>query len=202
MFEALVQHTVKSNVNARIKKSLEELARLDVFVGIPQNDAERPPGDSGSNSRGAEPITNAQLLYIQEHGVRSLEMRSAMQGDLDSGVPYSRAHQLFIHEHGSPLWQIPPRPVLGPAIASVRPKIALAFKLAVQAALAGDNLAARKHVETAGQIGATAAFNWFTDPRSNWPPNADSTVRAKGSDRPLIDTGEMRKAITYVVRER
>lgn len=32
------------------------------------------------------------------------------------------------------------------------------------------------------------------------PPNAPSTIRRKGSANPLIDTGRMRQAITYVVK--
>lgn len=31
------------------------------------------------------------------------------------------------------------------------------------------------------------------------PPNAPSTIAAKGSSNPLIDTGEMRQAVTYRV---
>ena len=33
----------------------------------------------------------------------------------------------------------------------------------------------------------------------NWEPNAKSTIRRKGSSRPLIDTGAMRQAVTWVV---
>jgi len=33
----------------------------------------------------------------------------------------------------------------------------------------------------------------------NWTPNAPSTIRRKGSSRPLIDTGAMRQAVTWVV---
>lgn len=33
------------------------------------------------------------------------------------------------------------------------------------------------------------------------PPLADSTVQAKGSDMPLIDTGQMIKILTWVVRD-
>lgn len=32
------------------------------------------------------------------------------------------------------------------------------------------------------------------------PPNAESTVAQKGSSKPLIDTGQMRNAITYKIR--
>lgn len=31
-------------------------------------------------------------------------------------------------------------------------------------------------------------------------PNAASTIKKKGSDKPLIDTGTMRQSVTYVVR--
>ena len=42
--------------------------------------------------------------------------------------------------------------------------------------------------------------SWFTDSRNGWPPNAPSTIKAKkGKSNPLIDTGELRKSITYVV---
>lgn len=33
-------------------------------------------------------------------------------------------------------------------------------------------------------------------------PNAPSTIAAKGSDQPLIDTGNMRQSVNYVVRSR
>lgn len=33
------------------------------------------------------------------------------------------------------------------------------------------------------------------------PPNAPSTIRAKGSSNPLIDTGEMRSKVTWQVKQ-
>ncbi|HEY8358688.1 MAG TPA: hypothetical protein VIL30_14615 [Ramlibacter sp.] len=35
----------------------------------------------------------------------------------------------------------------------------------------------------------------------SWPANSPSTVRQKGSSQPLIDTGEMRQAVTWKVDE-
>ena len=32
------------------------------------------------------------------------------------------------------------------------------------------------------------------------PPNAPATIKAKGSSKPLIDTGEMRQSVTYQIR--
>lgn len=34
------------------------------------------------------------------------------------------------------------------------------------------------------------------------PPNKPSTIKRKGSDKPLIDTGQLRSSITYKVREK
>ena len=36
---------------------------------------------------------------------------------------------------------------------------------------------------------------------NGWKPNAPSTIKAKGSDKPLIDTGELRKSIRGIVVE-
>jgi hypothetical protein len=36
----------------------------------------------------------------------------------------------------------------------------------------------------------------------NWKPNSPLTVFLKGSSKPLIDTGQMRQAITYIVKQR
>lgn len=35
-----------------------------------------------------------------------------------------------------------------------------------------------------------------------WTPNAPATIRQKGSDQPLIDTGRLRQSIRHVVRRR
>lgn len=36
----------------------------------------------------------------------------------------------------------------------------------------------------------------------DFAPNAPSTIKAKGSDKPLIDTGRMRQSVNFVVKER
>jgi hypothetical protein len=36
----------------------------------------------------------------------------------------------------------------------------------------------------------------------SFKPNAPSTIRKKGSDKPLIDTGRMRQSVKYVVKKR
>lgn len=36
----------------------------------------------------------------------------------------------------------------------------------------------------------------------NYAPNAPSTIRKKGSDKPLIDTGRMRQSVNFVITEK
>lgn len=36
----------------------------------------------------------------------------------------------------------------------------------------------------------------------SFAPNAPSTIRKKGSDKPLIDTGRMRQSVKYVIRKK
>lgn len=115
----------------------------------------------------------------------------------------NNAELLYLFTEGSPARKQPPRPVLQPAIMAEgnREPIARELGLSTEAALRGDRAAANLHVRRAGLAGQNAARSWFTDPRNNWAPNAPSTIRAKGSDQPGINTGAMRGAIVFVTKE-
>lgn len=119
------------------------------------------------------------------------------------GDSVTNAELLFIHTNGSPLRHIPARPVIEPAVEAPETLAALAedLKQAALSSLHGNASAARAGLERAGMRGETAAKAWFTGP-NGWPSNKASTLRKKRGNRPLIDTGAMRKAITHVVREK
>lgn len=188
MFKAVANVTTGLDNTNKIKQLLNDLAHKQVYVGIP---------DDGNNDRPDSGITNAELLYIHTHGVRAKDMRDEMKPSIESGTLYSKAYQMYIHEHGSPLWQSPPRPVLEPAIENSKEIIAKQLKKVLGAALDGKDPA--PELERAGMLGQTIVQEWFTNPSNGWVPNAPSTIAKKGSDMPLIDTGELRKSITYVV---
>ena len=113
----------------------------------------------------------------------------------------NNATLLFIHTNGSAIANIPARPVIEPAIEDAKGIIAPELAAAAAAVLDADPTAANQHLRKAGMIGANAAKKWFTSPKNNWAPNAPSTIRQKGSARPLIDQGELRRSLTYVVAE-
>jgi hypothetical protein len=56
-------------------------------------------------------------------------------------------------------------------------------------------------MKRAGMEAVNRVKSFFTDPRNNWPRNAPSTIRRKGSSRRNIDTGALRDAMTYVLGE-
>lgn len=195
MFNAFMKVIKSKDALPGIEKGLEGLADLDILVGIPQE---------GSSREGLKDITNAELAYIHTHGIRKRSMILEMDEEMDRGTPYSKAYELYIRAHGSPLWRAPPRPIIEPAIEDPENKkiIAENLKKAAQAALDEDRNQALIELKKAGITAQNVVRDWFTNPKNNWAPNSPFTVERKGSDRPLVDTGELRKSITYVIRRK
>lgn len=118
-----------------------------------------------------------------------------------SGDPIGNASLLYILSNGSPARGIPATPVIEPAIVADgnRETIAEELKLGAQAQLSDNAEGALVHFKRAGTAGVNAAKSWFTDPRNQWPPNRPATIKRKGSDRRNIDTGALRRAMTYLM---
>ena len=183
-------HTVKGPRRASreaVRRAVRILQQTQIWVGIP--DGVPTPTDAK--------VTEAQLLFIQEHGVRRKAMRDAMAADL-AGHTYEQAYNLYIQEHGSPLWQIPPRPVLRPALAKARPRLMRIYARAVQEAWSGVD--PTRTLQVLAYEAASSVRDFFNDPANGLVPNAPETIRRKGSDRPLVDTGAMRDSIVGQLR--
>lgn len=125
----------------------------------------------------------------------------------EEGEEITNAELMFIHTNGSALRNIPQRPVIEPALEDDRETISKIMKSALQALLNGDEQEYLKQLEIAGLEAQSASQDWFDNPKNGWPPNSPRTIRAKikkGSTepKPLIDTGELRKSIVYVIRDK
>jgi len=173
----------KSGVVA-LAKRLAGLGKLAAYVGIPSDATER----------------SSQLLEMAGK-TKSKKKRARLTSIAESDV--SNAELLYIHTKGSPLKHIPARPVLEPATEAEPNKHIIARELAasVKANLAGDKPGAEAKMMRAALAGQNAARGWFTDDRNGWESNKPATIAAKGSDRPLIDTGALRASIIGLVRE-
>lgn len=114
----------------------------------------------------------------------------------------TNAELAFIHTYGSPVRNIPPRPFIEPAIAQpdVKQKIAEHMRAAALQAIDGNIGAAITEMHKAGQRGENAVKDYIGS--SNLTPNSEATIRRKGSNAPLIDTGSLRSSVTHVIEER
>lgn len=113
------------------------------------------------------------------------------------GDGIGNAALLCLHEHGSPRRGIPARPLLEPAMDRAAESIAGAMRQCALAALDGDN--ARAALDAVGEAACAAVLAYFDE--APWQPNAPATVRQKGRSAPLVETGTLRSAIGYEVRE-
>lgn len=171
----------------KITERLDRLSKMHLLVGIPAD----------HESRSGEPINNAALGYI--------------------------------HEMGNPKQGIPARPFLRPGLRKAKGKMCPHLAQSLRNALLGGD--PREGLERAGMIAASSVKNMFTDNKWPEVSDAAilSRVRRRESPasrkrrlgdkkrfrgelagkakeyprpvKPLVDTGQLRNSITYVVEE-
>jgi hypothetical protein len=170
---------------------ISKLADLEVLVGVPEEKSERKAGN----------INNAQIAFVQSHG-------SPMQG-----IPARPFIEPAIEDSEN------------------KAAINSPLERAASLALDGDLQGTRQALKEAGVIARNAVQGWFVNPKNGWPPLSPSTIEARarkkfkiskyklaktkakyrgllaqyietGIFNPLIDTGQLRGSINYVVRNK
>lgn len=111
----------------------------------------------------------------------------------------------YINENGSPAQNIPARPHLVPGVRKAQSETLPLLKAAAQSILSGDSAEANRSLEQAGTLAANSVKSVITN--AEFVPLAPDTIRNRLSrgrtgDKPLIDTGQYRRSITYVVRDK
>lgn len=142
-------------------------------------------------------------------------LRSLTRKDVLVGIPedgnareegeFGNAGIGYINENGSPKQNIPARPHLKPGVASVQDQTLMHLKSAAQKAMEGDEAGALTSLDRAGAVAANGVKRYMTI--TGFTPLADATVaarqrRERTGIKPLIDTGEYRREITHVVRDK
>lgn len=155
-----------------------------------------------------------------QEGIRKA-VSSLKRISVEVGLPSSASSRnhflLALHERGSPLMHIPPRPVVSPALnkEETRSAISEALSGACEAAAEGDPDGVRDGFTVAGEAGV-AAIRAYIDAGIS-PGNAPITIHGgwirnfssgkpvmipgKGFDKPLYDTGELYNAFDFEVKE-
>lgn len=138
-------------------------------------------------------------------------LAAVAQRDVLVGVPAgearddgpSNAEIGYQNEFGSPANNIPARPHLLPGVAAVQDKVAAKLTRAADAAATGRPSDAERHLHAAGLLAqnsvrrtlATTAYRPLSERTL-----AERRARGRTGTKPLIDTGQYRRSITYVVR--
>jgi hypothetical protein len=176
-----------------VAKRLEDLQKINVMVGVPEDESPR---------QGNATITNAQLAFLHERGYKApkwavMNAYQARYGNMKGKKRALKALNAYLMSKGSPWFNVPARPFLEPAIKANMPTILKIQKRILHTALDGKPVTAE--VNALGLFAQSKVKGWFTDPRNNWAPNHPLIVKLKGSDRPLIDTAQLLNSIHYVV---
>ena len=151
-------------------RAVDFIKNHDVYVGI-EDDADRENKDGTVNTD----VTNAELLYI--------------------------------HTNGSQKRNIPARPVIEPAIKKDSERLHKMMANAADYAFKGNTGKAIEELKKVGMRGQNASRAYFYDEDNGWPPDKPETIRRKMKGKPkgyeprtLIDTSQLKNAITYFVK--
>lgn len=118
----------------------------------------------------------------------------------EEGAPLSNADISYIHEFGTTDGTIPPRPHLIPGIEDIQEQAKEILADAAEKAMEGKPQAVERALNRIGFLGQSAVQDRFEN--NEWPPlkHPSKARRDKGRLNPLIDTGQLRKSHTYVIR--
>lgn len=163
-----------------VAKALKALTQTEILVGIP----------------------NENMLRKEDY--QAAKATRAAGGSAPE-QPFSNAAIAYIAENGSALAHIPPRPFMAAGIAIVRVRVAKLFEKAGLYAMAGQITEMDKTLHAIGLVAATGMKQAIQD--GGFAPLAPRTLaarRARGrtGEKPLLDTGQLRNAISYILRKK
>jgi hypothetical protein len=119
--------------------------------------------------------------------------------------PINNAALGYIHNFGIPSANIPARPFMEPGIVDNKERITPYLEAAGRAALEGNAGGVQKNLTAAGIVAATGIKSKIdVGPFAPLKPSTIAARRRRGRTgiKPLIDTGQLRNSITFVVREK
>lgn len=141
-------------------------------------------------------LLNKRLKKINEKRLRIGIPKGVASPDQEGGKEVFLADIAYINNFGSKSKGIPARPFGTTTIPRYKEKINKFLKEQLKLALEGKQTVERSF-DRSGAVAAGFMRKNLTD--GGWTANSERTIKIKGSSRPLIDRGNMRQAITWVV---
>lgn len=127
------------------------------------------------------------------------------QPDPEQPEPANNAMIGYLMENGSPAQNIPARPHMRPGIESVKDEISKRYKDGAAAVMDGRVSDPDKVHTAVGLIAEKGIKAKITDgPFVPLSPRTIAARKARGrtGEKPLLDTGQYRRAITHVIRSK
>lgn len=111
----------------------------------------------------------------------------------------------YVMETGDPERNIPARPFLVPGVDAASDEIGKRLTKAADAALDGRQEAINSQLNAAGLLAQSSVKSAITN--GEFAPLSGRTLaarkaRGRSGDKPLIDTGQLRRSVTYIVRKK
>lgn len=195
----MIRPTISLINDQQVRKALRDLEdRLKgptkVLVGVPKGAGVYEDG-----------MTIATIAAVNEFGAENIQHKGGVaygyktEKDAEAGnVRFMKAGEGFMElgKTKAHTGSIPARPFLQPGVANAAPQFTRLAELMLPSVLTGE-FAMRTLLEQMGNLAEGSVKQAITDMTT--PPNARSTVAKKSSDHPLIDTGNLRQSIRYVV---
>lgn len=152
----------------------------------------------------ANVLKNIHALVSKEVLIGIPESEDARKASED-GAPIGNAEIGYIQETGSPANNLPARPFLMPGVEKALPQAINQLKRGGERALSGESTAADTALHAAGLIAQSSVRATIVAVIP--PPLAESTIKARQrrgrtGTTPLLDTGQLRNAVTYVIRKK
>jgi hypothetical protein len=186
----------------KFKDEILKIRTLKVNVGIPK-EYERHDFSSGKKAKKRDQIkdlieTERLLSETRKAIRRNDQMLPSFKPSLNNSEEKYIADIAWKNEKGSFAEHIPARPFGSTMIPRYKEKIKKVVKNEFKAYLEGK----QDLTQVFNRIGLSGQkFMQDNLKNGNWKPNSPTTVRIKGSSKPLIDTGQMRQSITYIVED-
>jgi len=137
--------------------------------------------------------------------INDLKTNMAVVGVISGTGTYKNGAEVVeiaqIHEFGVPVKNIPPRSFLRVPFSQDSKHIQdIMIKSFIS--VSENNLPVKKAYDVIGAEARNVSINAFgTSAKGQWEPLKESTIKAKGSSKPLIDTGRLRQSIQWEVRD-
>ena len=154
-----------------LTKILKEMKTMYVKVGFPSG---KEPGEptKGSESESKTMADIALIAATQEFGTTRAGRGNSVT--------------------------IPSRPFMRPALVTNKEKLAKLQKKLSSEIMSGERTV-ENGLELIGEFMVSKIKRAINDVET--PPLAMSTIKGKGSEKPLINTGQMRNSVTYIVSD-